>query len=63
MFNVEDESSVLLHHNIVMNGCMSNVFVKILNDDGSNTNIVSSYFFGKNKNYFQLKRKKMSIQH
>lgn len=62
MFNVDDESPVLVHPFIVMNSYMKNVAVQILKDDRCNKNIVSSNLFRKNRNYFQVKINTMRIQ-
>lgn len=62
-FNSEDYGSLLIYALLVMNGSINNVAVRILRDDGCDTNIVFICFFAKNRKFFEVERKKMRTQH
>ena len=48
---------------IVLEGSLDERKVRVLKDDGYNTNVVSQEFFEKNCNYFTWKRCKVEVIH
>ena len=48
---------------IVLDGSLDGKRVRVLKDDGCNTNVVSHEFFSKNRRYFKWKKCKIEVRH
>lgn len=59
----DTEDIVPVEELIVLNGALDGRKVKVLKDDGCNTNVVSRNFFEKNKSSFKWKRCNVEVRH
>ena len=61
--NISMNSSVVVKDLLVLDGTLDMKRVRVLKDDGCNTNVVSHEFFQKNKSCFKWKHCNVEVRH